>query len=75
MIDDNRPLLVRDEELQAQRQKRRVRIGAIIGVVLLAVVIILILVLKKSDDNGPNPPPDDTNPLDFQEYNPFLISN
>lgn len=39
-------------------------------------VIIVLVAKKKSDDpNPPGPGPDDDNPLSYQEYNPFLVTD
>jgi hypothetical protein len=64
--------------MRKSSSRRKVIIGAVVGLVLLALVLILVFTLHKSDD-GPwppsPPPPPDNNPLDFVEYNPFTVSD
>ena len=63
--------------MKKSSSRKKVIIGAVIGVALLAIVLILVFTLHKSDEKPePSPPaPPDNNPLDFVEYNPYTVSD
>jgi len=67
-----------NQELKKGKKKKKILIFSGLAVALVAVIVVVIVVTtSKGNDPGPSPPGPNPNgtPLDFKEYNPFVLES
>ena len=68
-----------NQELKRGKKKKKCMILSVLAVALVAAIVVTIAVAtQKGNDPGPSPPgpnPNDGTPLDFKEYNPFVLES